>query len=358
MYIKKLNLTQFRNYKNEKIEFSPGMNILYGNNGQGKTNILESIFYCATARSHRTNYEKEMIQRNQDFAHIQLFLEKDYEEIIDIHLKKKSNKGIAINKIPIHKISELFGLMNVVMFSPEDLGLIKNGPNIRRKYIDIELCQLNPLYFYNLQQYYKILKQRNSFLKNYDDHEGDLINIWDEQLNQYGIKIIQYRENFIRQLNELIHPIHSVLTGGKENIKIIYLCDSKEEELLTRLKKAVERDKKIGSTSVGPHRDDIGFFVNDLDIRVYGSQGQQRTAALSMKLAEIQIVKELTNHTPILLLDDVLSELDGFRQKYLLNNIENIQIILTCTGIEDYIKNSLNIQRLYHIEGGKVHLME
>lgn len=357
MIIESIELKNYRNYDELHMEFSPGTNILYGNNAQGKTNILEAVYVCCTTKSHRGSKDREMIHFHQDESHIKLNVRKnDVPYRIDMHLKKNKAKGVAINGIPIRKASELFGIVNVVFFSPEDLNLIKNGPAERRKFIDLELCQLNKLYVHSLVSYNRILMQRNKLLKDLFFHPEyeETLDVWDMQLVQYGREIIRYREEFIGQLNEIIKEIHWQLSGEKENLRIIYDPNSSSQELEQDIKRSRPQDLKQKTTLVGPHRDDIGFFIDDIDIRRFGSQGQQRTAALSLKLAEIELVKKLVRDYPILLLDDVLSELDGERQNHLLSAINHIQTMITCTGLEDFVNNRFQIDKLFRVVDGTV----
>lgn len=357
MIIESLELKNYRNYDELHMQFSPGTNILYGNNAQGKTNILESIYVCSTTKSHRGSKDREMIHFGEDESHIKMTVRKnDVPYRIDMHLKKNKTKGVAINGIPIRKASELFGIVNVVFFSPEDLNLIKNGPAERRKFIDLELCQLNKLYVHSLVSYNRVLMQRNKLLKELFFHPEyeETLDVWDMQLAQYGREIIRYREEFIAQLNEIIYDIHLKLSGGKEHLKIVYDPNTPADKLEEEIRRSRQLDMKQKTTLVGPHRDDIGFFMGDIDIRKFGSQGQQRTAALSLKLAEIELVKKLVKDYPILLLDDVLSELDGNRQNELLSAIQHIQTMITCTGLEDFINNRFQIDKLYHVVEGTV----
>lgn len=357
MIIESIELKNYRNYDELHMEFHPGTNILYGNNAQGKTNILEAIYVCCTTKSHRGSKDREMIHFNQDESHIKLTIRKnDVPYRIDMHLKKNKTKGVAVNGIPIRKASELFGIVNVVFFSPEDLNLIKNGPAERRKFIDLELCQLNKLYVHSLVSYNRILMQRNKLLKDLYFHPEyeETLDVWDMQLVQYGKEIIRFREEFIGQLNDMIPRIHRKLTGGQENLQIIYDPSASLENFEESLKRSRPQDVKQKTTLVGPHRDDIGFFLGDLDIRRFGSQGQQRTAALSLKLAEIELVKKLVRDYPVLLLDDVLSELDGERQNHLLEAITHIQTMITCTGLEDFINNRFQIDKLFRVVNGTV----
>ncbi len=357
MIIKSLELLDYRNYESLQMNFDKGINILYGENAQGKTNILESIYVCATTKSHRGSKDKEMIRFDREDSHIRLFIEKnEIEHKIDIHLKRNKTKGAAIDGIPIKKSSELMGMVNVIFFSPEDLAIIKSGPAERRRFMDMELCQLNKVYLHDISNYNKVVNQRNNLLKQayYQESLKETLDVWDEQLVHYGLRVIREREKFIETLNELIYPIHRKLSGNRENLYIQYepSIDAVrfEEELFLRR----ENDLKLKSTTIGPHRDDMGFYINDINVRKFGSQGQQRTAALSLKLAEIDLVKLIIKDTPILLLDDVLSELDSFRQNYLLESIRQIQTVITCTGLDEFIQNRFNIDKIFKVKEGIV----
>lgn len=357
MIIKSLELANFRNYDSLEINFSNGTNILYGNNAQGKTNILEAIYLSSTTKSHKGSKDRDIINFDQEEAHIRTLLEKDgLENKIDMHLRKNKSKGIAINGQKIKKAAELLGLLNVVFFSPEDLSIIKNGPAERRRFVDMELCQLDSFYLYNLNHYNKIVNQRNKLLKDMYFHPElkDTLNIWDSQLVSFGSKIIERRELFIKQLNEIIYEIHRKLSGEKEELSICYEPDTLIEDYGRLLSKSQEKDIKLKQTTVGPHRDDFSFIEKNIDIRKFGSQGQQRTAALSLKLSEIELVKKMTKDNPVLLLDDVLSELDSDRQNYLLNNIGDIQTIITCTGLDEFVNNRFEIDKVFQIENGRL----
>ena len=287
-----------------------------------------------------------------------------------MHLRKNKSKGIAIDGVKIKKAAELLGILNVIFFSPEDLSIIKNGPGERRRFVDMELCQLDNFYLYNLNHYNKIVNQRNKLLKDLylNPSLKETLNIWDMQLVSFGSKIIERRLKFISQLNEIIGEIHNSLSGGRESLRIQYEPEVAIEEYEQKLFANQERDIKLKMTTVGPHRDDFSFLVSKLDengqqidetidIRKFGSQGQQRTAALSLKLSEIELVKRITKDTPVLLLDDVLSELDSNRQNYLLNSIGDIQTIITCTGLDEFINNRFKINRIYKVSNGSVQLM-
>lgn len=357
MIIKSLELSNFRNYDFLDLTFDKGTNILYGDNAQGKTNILEAIFVSATTKSHKGSKDKDMIQFQSEEAHIRTYLEKeDLEYKVDMHLRSSKSKGIAINNQKIKKAAELLGLLNVVFFSPEDLSIIKNGPSERRRFVDMELCQLDSFYLYNLNHYNKIVNQRNKLLKDlyFNPQLEDTLSIWDAQLVSFGSKIIERRKLFVDQLNDMIYDIHKKLSGGREELRIIYEPDVSIDDFEKDMAKSRERDIRLKQTSVGPHRDDFCFVVGDIDIRKFGSQGQQRTAALSLKLSEIELVKKISKDTPVLLLDDVLSELDSNRQNYLLNSIGDIQTIITCTGLDDFINNRFEINKIFKVTNGRV----
>ena len=357
MKIKQLKLKNYRNYSLLDLSFDDFTNIFYGDNAQGKTNILESIYLCGTTKSHRGTKDRDLIRFGEEESHIEAVVEKnDVSFKIDIHLKKNSPKGIAINKIPIKRASELFGVINVVFFSPEDLNIIKNGPSERRRFIDLELAQLDKVYLSDLSNYNRIVNQRNKLLKDIFDREDllDTLEIWDQQLVHYGNKVIERRKLFISQMNNIVEGVHQNLTGGKEKIHIYYEPSTGTDNFETILSKNREKDIKMKSTSVGPHRDDICFMVDGIDIRKFGSQGQQRTAALSLKLSEIELVKKVIHDTPILLLDDVLSELDKNRQNYLLDNIKDIQTLITCTGLDDFVSHRISINKILRVEEGHV----
>ncbi len=357
MIIKSLELANFRNYDSLAISLSNGTNILYGDNAQGKTNVLEAIFLSSTTKSHKGSKDKDIINFNQDEAHIRVIIEKDgIDNKIDMHLRKSKSKGIAINGQKIKKAAELLGLLNTVFFSPEDLSIIKNGPAERRKFVDMELCQLDSLYLYNLNNYNKIINQRNKLLKDiyFNADLKDTLGIWDSQLVSFGSKIIERRKIFVEQLNEIIFEVHRKLSGNKEDLVIFYEPDTLIDDYEHSLSVNHERDIKLKQTTVGPHRDDFSFMAGNIDIRKFGSQGQQRTAALSLKLSEIELVKKITHDNPVLLLDDVLSELDSNRQNYLLNSIGDIQTIITCTGLDEFVNNRFEIDKVFHVKNGKV----
>ena len=358
MNIRSIELKNFRNYENLEISFDEGTNILFGDNAQGKTNILEAAYMSGTTKSHKGSRDREMIRFGEEEAHLKTVVVRGGREYqIDMHLKKNRAKGIAIDKIPIKKASELFGILNIVFFSPEDLNIIKNGPSERRHFLDSELCQLDRIYLADLTNYNKILAQRNKLLKDmiYRPSLSDTLPVWDMQLIETGKKIIRRRKQFVDELREIVSDIHYRISGGKEELFLKYEPNIDDIFFEDELSRAKEKDKKLCQTSVGPHRDDLLFSIGDVDIRKYGSQGQQRTSALSLKLSEIELVRKSISDTPVLLLDDVLSELDSSRQNYLLESIHDIQTMITCTGLDDFVSHQFTINKVFHVVAGHVY---
>lgn len=359
MFIKRLQMLNYRNYNALDIELCPNVNVFMGDNAQGKTNILEAIYYCAFAKSHRTSKDKELINWNGEHAFISVDVGRErLDKRIDISILKDGKKSIRINKIKIKKIGELFGNFNVVMFSPEDLRIIKDSPGVRRKFIDMELCQLNPKYYYNLVQYNKVLNERNILLRNRNT-SNEMLEIYDMQLVEFGYNIIRDRIKYIESLNKYAEKIHSDITSGKEKINFKYISTIKDlenikENFYTLLEKNRSKDCDRGITSIGPHRDDFFVYINDIDTKSYGSQGQQRTAVLTMKFSSLEIIKELTGEFPVLLLDDVLSELDFNRKKYILSTIGQIQTVITCTGIEDLYEYLDEKAKVFKVKNGEI----
>lgn len=355
MYISSLELADFRNIASLHMEFSQGTNILYGENAQGKTNILESLYMLSTTKSHRGVRDRDMIRFGREESHIRSLIMKggiDYR--IDMHLRKNKSKGIAINGQRIKKASELIGILHIVFFSPEDLGIVKNGPAERRRFMDMELCQLDASYLHNLNQYNKTVENRNRLLRDiymFPDLK-ETLDVWDAQLVNFGSKIIESRRRFILDLNGIVGEIHGKLSGGREHLSLLYEPNAAAEDLEERLRSSRERDIHMKTTSTGPHRDDFSFMDGEIDLRRYGSQGQQRTCALSLKLSEIDLVKKMIGHRPVLMMDDVLSELDSGRQNYLLNTIGRIQTFITCTGLDEFVNNRFRIDQVYRVENG------
>ncbi len=341
MFIKNIKLKNYRNYENTNIDLVKGLNIFVGNNAQGKTNLLESIYFSSIGKSPRTNKEKDLIKAGQELALIEISLEKEFNKTkINIYLNKQNKKTIKINNIPIKRIGELMGEMLIIYFSPDEIKLVKEAPQDRRRFLDIDISQLSKNYFYLLLRYEKIIDNRNKLLKEAKSFDvlKRTVSIWDEQLSDIASKIIYERLKFIEKLKEFSQKIHFDITQKAECLELSYQGIKEEsvekikEKVLYALQTNIEKDYNLKYTSVGPHRDDIKILINGIDLRNFGSQGQQRLATLSIKLAELEIFKSEKNEKPILLLDDVLSELDENRQKQFLDKIKDIQTILTCTN--------------------------
>lgn len=333
MYLKRIKLVNFRNYQQQEIELSPNMNLFFGENAQGKTNILEAVFLCAIGKSFRAKKEKELINLEKKQAFVEIEYEKsDRSGKIKIILDDKKN--IFLNDIKQSKLSDILGKINMVMFSPDDIEILKSSPAKRRRFLNIMISQLRPHYVHSLNMYQKTLEQRNNYLRQIvkENKPEEMLEIWDESLANYAKEIYEYRNEFVGKIKEKILDIHSQITDRQEELKLKYIsdCENKEtykEELIKSRKADIER----GYTSKGIHRDDIYFFINKKQVNIYGSQGQNRTVILSLKLAELEIIKEETEEYPILLLDDFMSELDGKRRENFLKNIDNTQILITCT---------------------------
>jgi len=366
MIISSLNLSNFRNYGILHLDFSKGINIFCGDNAQGKTNILEAVYLCSTNKSHRGAKDKEMISFGQEESHLNMAAFKDDMDYrIDMHLKRSKSKGIAVNRVPIRKTADYLGLIKCVFFSPEDLQIVKEGPSERRRFMDTELCMLDKIYINALTQYKKALDQRNQLLKDISFQPSllETLDIWDEQLVKFGTEIIRRRKEFIRELREIVTSVHENISGGRESLFVDYEPDVSEDLFSEELKRSRDKDIRTKTTNCGPHRDDMSFLIitkrgeaaeQSIDARIYGSQGQMRTCALSLKMAEIELLKRKTGDTPVLLLDDVLSELDSGRQQFLLNSIKGIQTLITCTGLEDFVRHQFEVHRVYRVIDGKV----
>jgi DNA replication and repair protein RecF len=332
----------FRNYKGLFLEFNEKINLIIGKNGQGKTNLVESIYMLSIGKSFRTNKDKELIKFGENNLYIDARIYRDDEtKEIEVLIDNK-NKGIKVNKISIIKISELLGNFNVVVFSPEDLKLVKDGPKERRSFIDKEISQLIPKYYNNLQRYRKTLFQRNKLLKNFSI-DINLLEVYDEELAKYGSYIYITRRDFVKKLSDISKKFHKELTGNKEELSLIYktqidLNDSDDynsvyQKLKSKLFESREHDIYNKITRYGIHKDDIEIYIDDIDVRLYGSQGQQRTASISLKLSEIELIKNEVGEYPVLILDDVFSELDEYRQKLLVEKLNDIQIFITTADI-------------------------
>jgi len=363
--IKSVRLKKFRNYDELNLNLNPDLNIIIGDNAQGKTNLLESIYVAGFSKSFRTNKESELIQFESEYTQVKIEIEKDngYTEKIEYRINQKSKKEFLINNVNISKVSELLGSVNIILFFPDDLKLIKESPSERRRFINRELSHISKTYYADLIDYNQILFQRNELLKKiiFQPDLKDTLDIWNEQLAEKGSKIIFKRQSFIKKLDVISKGIHESITEGKENLSIKYNTsinnlenyDKIKGELLDKLNQNLALDLKRGYTSVGPHRDDIDIEINHINIKAFGSQGQQRTAALSIKLSEISIIREEVGDSPILLLDDVMSELDLQRQRDLIETLKGVQTIITTTDISNLLDDYINSSKIIKIINGK-----
>lgn len=368
MYLKDIALQNFRNYESLELSFSPSINVLIGENAQGKTNLIESIYFLAMSRSHRTSKDRELIRWESDFAKVKGELNKKSHSVPMEIILSKRGKNAKLNHLEQKKLSNYIGQLNVILFAPEDLSLVKGSPSIRRKFIDMELGQMNKIYLHHLVQYQQILKQRNQFLKQakYSPKFDQIyLDVLTEQLAAEGAEVLFYRFKFVNQLNAWAQQVQIDISNGKEHLKITYkaLPDITDElsieEIFNRLKElyksAQQQEIDQGTTTLGPHRDDLIFYVNGKNVQRYGSQGQQRTTALSLKLAEIELMNEITGEYPILLLDDVLSELDDSRQTHLLSSIQNkVQTFITTTSLDGVQMELLNHPLIFYVDEGTI----
>ena len=353
MWINNIKIKNFRNYYEQEIDLNENINIFYGENAQGKTNIIEAIFVCAMGKSFRAKKDKEMINLNSENASIEIEYQKtDRDGKIKINIGNK--KSVSVNGVKIKKLSELLGNINVVIFTPDDINILKGGPSNRRRFLDIMISQLRPNYMYNLNLYLKTLEQRNNYLRQIREQNKDesLLDIWDEKISEYAINIYNYRKEFIEKIKNKIKNIHSEITDKKEEIEIEYISECKsKEEYLRLLKQRRKLDIIKGFTTKGVHRDDFMIYINKKELDIYGSQGQHRTAILSLKLSELNIVYDEIGEYPILLLDDFMSELDAKRRNHFLEKIRNTQVIITCT-------EKINVENkkilIYNVTNGKV----
>lgn len=368
MFLQKLHLKNFRNYAETTLEFSPEINVLLGQNAQGKTNLLESIYVLATARSHRTANDRELIRFNQSDAVIQGLVHRRADDVpLELNLGKRGKKA-RVNHLEQAKLSQYIGQLNVILFAPEDLSLVKGSPNGRRRFIDMEFGQIAPRYLHNLTAYRDVLKQRNRYLKLLNARKTSdrvYLDVLSEQLAGFGGSIIAQRQDFLGELEKYAQELHLSITQGQETLSFEYesklkdISGRSETELqqlmYQQLTEQAEKEIFQGTTLVGPHRDDLKFLINGKNVQVYGSQGQQRTTALSVKLAEIDVMKAQTGEYPLLLLDDVLSELDGQRQTHLLQTIQNkVQTFLTAPAMNDVAQNLIKEPKIFMIENGNI----
>lgn len=370
MHLEEIKLANYRNYETADVSFSEGINVFLGENAQGKTNLMEAIYVLAMTRSHRTSNDKELIHCQEDFARLTGLIQKKNTSFqLEITISSKGKKA-KFNHLEQKKLSDYIGKLNVILFAPEDLSLVKGSPSVRRKFLDMEMGQMSPIYLHHLVNYQHILKQRNNYLKQLmlkKAKDLTFLEVLTEQLATHGAAILQERFLFVQKLESWAKPIHAEISRQKEELQIEYQCtitatdkadkDQLYLDLLAAFEKVKKRELDQGSTLVGPHRDDLKFIVNQQNVQTYGSQGQQRTTALSVKLAEIDLMKEMTDEYPLLLLDDVLSELDDERQTHLLKAIENkVQTFLTTTSLDGIKKNMLEAPRVFHVTDGHVEM--
>lgn len=365
MYVENIKLINFRNYYNLNINLNKNLNIFIGKNAQGKTNLLESIYICATGRSFRTNRDREIINFNKDEAYVGATMNiGNFNRMIEIKMDREKTKRIKVNNTELKNYKELYSGLNVVVFSPEDLKLVKEGPRERRKFLDSEISQIKPVYSYNINRYNKTLFQRNNVLRSnkFKDNVRPLLEIFDLQLAKIGTDIIIERQKYIEELGAISKITHNKITLSNENLELIYesnidILDSKiemEKKYFQVLRNNLNRDIENRTTEFGPHRDDIIMKINNKDLRVYGSQGQQRTVVLSIKLSEVELIKKEKGNYPVLLLDDVFSELDEERRKYLIKSFQEMQTLITVTDVID-LKEMDNIKKsVFYIEDGKL----
>ncbi|AMY05837.1 DNA replication and repair protein RecF [Staphylococcus condimenti] len=368
MKLTALQLENYRNYEEVVLDCHPDVNILIGENAQGKTNLLESIYTLALAKSHRTSNDKELIRFNAEYAKIEGELSYRHGKMPLTMFITKKGKKVKVNHLEQHRLTQYVGHLNVVLFAPEDLNIVKGSPQVRRRFIDMELGQISAVYLNDLSQYQRILKQKNNYLKQMQmkqKTDRTMLEVLNQQFAEYALKITLKRAHFINELETLAKPIHSSITDERETLDLEYrpsLKLSEEtdeaklyEEVQKLLQDNMEREIERGVALYGPHRDDLGFKVNEMDAQTYGSQGQQRTTALSIKLAEIELINIEVGEYPILLLDDVLSELDDSRQTHLLSTIQDkVQTFVTTTSVEGIDHEIMKHAKLYRINQGEI----
>ena len=368
MYLEDIELQNYRNYEQTALTFSSSINVLIGENAQGKTNLIESIYFLAMSRSHRTSRDRELIRWDSDFAKVKGLLKKKSHSVpLEIILSKRG-KQAKLNHLEQKKLSDYIGQLNVILFAPEDLTLVKGSPSVRRKFVDMELGQMNKIYLYHLTQFQQILKQRNQFLKQArfkKDYDKIYLDVLTEQLATEAAEVLHSRFKFVNQLSDLANAVQKDISNEKESLSIRYKSSSSADETMTveeifnhlmeDYENSLSQEIDQGTTTVGPHRDDLFFYVNDRNVQTYGSQGQQRTTALSLKLAEIELMREMTGEYPILLLDDVLSELDDSRQTHLLSSIQNkVQTFITTTSLDGVQMDLLNDPFIFYVDDGSI----
>jgi DNA replication and repair protein RecF len=385
MRIKTLRLEDFRSYGRQEIEFPGALNILYGENAQGKTNVLEAIFLCSTGRSHRTQKDAEMVRFGEPAAVVEVGFERRNlgDVTVEVTIQRTGRKGIRVNGVPLRRAGDLLGMLNCVIFSPEDLSIIKDEPQVRRRFLDMFISQIKPVYYFNLHRYNQVLRQRNALLRQARENRSMLetIGAWDEPLAELGAQIMRERLQYVEKLGEYTKKNHTLITGGRETVRASYAPSVKatvtavaessdtnssawdaggiqsalRDAFLTELGRSLETDVSRMSTQYGPHKDDIVFSLDGKNTRLYGSQGQQRTAALALKMAQVDVMTDETGDVPILLLDDVMSELDRGRRDNLSSHMKGAQTFMTGTVLDDFSRvGSPESANYYLVGGGRV----
>lgn len=372
MYLKDLHLRSFRNYSDRKVEFTAQKTILVGNNAQGKSNLLEAVELLSTLKSHRSSRDRDLVQENADTAQIEATIKRAYSTIeLGVILRRQGRRTVSLNQENLRRQIEFLGNLNTVQFSSLDLDLVRGGPGCRRDWIDTLLIQLEPIYAYILQQYDRILKQRNALLKSlrdrgYGNTNSDLsqLKLWDEQLAEMGSRVTRRRARVLERLTPIARIWHDNISGGTENLDIIYASNINwleddpthvKEVFLAKIEQRSIAEQQLGATIVGPHRDEIDLYINNTLARSYGSQGQQRTLVLALKLAELKLIEEVVGEAPLLLLDDVLAELDPNRQNQLLNAIgDRFQTLITTTHINSFDDRWLKDSQILSVKAGKI----
>ena len=360
MEINRLRLNQYRSYAALDLRPGPGINAIVGDNAEGKTNSVEAVFLCAFGRSHRTSRDAELIMRGCAGGYVGAELTNNTgSHLIEIKLRDGERKKIFIDRQMASRSGELMGMLNVVMFAPEDLSIVKEGPAERRRFMDMELSQTHPAYYYSLQRYNSALKQRNALLKEPDRIAPGMLETWDEQLSALGEEIVMDRCEFIDGLSTIAYDLHKSITGGRERLEIVYEPDIDPEDpegiygaMLKALDRSRAEDLRRGFTTAGPHRDDIGIALSGIDVRTFGSQGQKRSCAVALKLSEANLIRRITGENPVVLLDDVMSELDQSRQDYILNRIRDFQVFITCCDVSNTLR--MESGRIFTVTGGRV----
>ena len=360
MYIDSITLRDYRNYASALLTPCRGVSVLMGDNAQGKTNLLEAVYLCCTGRSHRTSHDRELIRLGQEAAYVKVSgVRRDGAHDVEIGMNRSGHRRVKVNGSPVSRSGELLGHISGVLFAPEDLRMVTDGPQVRRRFLDMEISQLRADYYYALQRYSRALKQRNALLRDcmLNGNAPDSIELWEDELAASGSVIMLARRAFTDKLSLSAAQIHSSITGGGEALSVSYVPDVEmgedgaemENHIRQALSSARQGDLKRGVTSRGPHRDDIAIFIGGMDARFYGSQGQVRTSALSLKLSEIDLIEKETGEAPVLMLDDVMSELDPSRRRQLIRRLEGVQTLVTCTDKNDLA--GAEIGKLYSVRG-------